>query len=66
MSSSVMGANSPPAEHSAAAEYGVTWSCPELLMITNLIIIFKLQWHHFFFFWQPLYNPPVKVLRRGR
>lgn len=40
VSASVMGADPPPAEHSAAAEYGVTCICPELLMITNLIIIF--------------------------
>lgn len=40
MSSSVMGADPPTAEHSAAAERVATWSCPELLMITNLIIIF--------------------------
>lgn len=40
MPTSVKGADPPPAEHSAAAELGVTWSCPELLRITNLKIIF--------------------------
>lgn len=40
MSTSVMGADPPPAEHSAAAEHGVNWNCPEILMVTNLIIIF--------------------------
>lgn len=49
MSSSVKGADPPPAEHSAAAEHGVTWSCPELLLITNLTIIFYVSMTPLFF-----------------